>query len=62
MEAKIGISPDNLAAVAHSLSKILADEMFKEMRDEQVSAWVEADSKKSVQKMQELKAIAQTVV
>jgi starvation-inducible DNA-binding protein len=26
MEAKIGISPENLAAVAHSLSKILADE------------------------------------
>ena len=26
MEAKIGISADNLAAVAHSLSKILADE------------------------------------
>ena len=26
MEAKIGISSDNLAAVAHSLSKILADE------------------------------------
>ena len=26
MEAKIGINPDNLAAVAHSLSKILADE------------------------------------
>lgn len=28
MEAKIGISPDNLAAVAHSLSKILADEFL----------------------------------
>jgi starvation-inducible DNA-binding protein len=26
MEAKIGISPENLAEVAHSLSKILADE------------------------------------
>jgi len=26
MEAKIGIKPENLAAVAHSLSKILADE------------------------------------
>lgn len=26
MEAKIGISPDHLAEVAHSLSKILADE------------------------------------
>ena len=26
MEAKIGISADHLAAVAHSLSKILADE------------------------------------
>lgn len=53
----------NLSTDAYNkISKILADEMFKEMRDEQVSEWVEADSKKSVQKMQGLKAIAQTVV
>lgn len=53
----------NLSADAYSkISKILADEMFKEMRDDQISEWVEADTKKSVQKSHELRAIAQTVV
>ncbi len=53
----------NLSTDAYNkISKILADEMFKERREEQVSEWVEADSKKSVQKMQEIRAITQTVV
>jgi hypothetical protein len=53
----------NLSTDAYNkICKIISNELFKNMRDDEISAWVEADSKKNYEKKKTLRENAKTVL